>query len=48
MADGTSYPLTENYILPVAQAMGLVAHVPLLLFDDVYVPSEQHVCYTLA
>jgi hypothetical protein len=24
-SDGTSYPLTENYILPLAQAMGCVA-----------------------
>jgi len=46
-SDGTSYPLTENYTLPVTQAMGRVAHVPPLLFGDVYAPSERHVCYTL-
>jgi len=37
---GTSYPLTENYTLPVA-------HIPPLLYGDVNAPSERHVCYTL-
>jgi len=46
-SDGTSYPLTENYMLPVAQATGRVTHVPPLLFSDVYAQSERHVCYTL-
>jgi len=46
-SDGTSYPLTENYTLPVAQATGRVAKVPPLLCSDVYGPSEGHVCYTL-
>ena len=46
-SDGTSYPLTENYTLHLAQATGRVAHVPSLLFSDVYAPSERHVCYTL-
>jgi len=46
-SDGTSYTLTENYTLPVAQAMGRVAYVPRLLCGDVYASSERHVCYTL-
>jgi len=46
-SDGTSYPLTENWTLPVAQATGRVAHLPLVLLGDVYAPSERHVCYTL-
>jgi len=45
--DGTSYALTENYTLPVAQATGRVAYVPPLLCGDVYASSERHVCYTL-
>jgi len=45
--DGTSYTPTENYTLPVAHATGLIAHVPPLLLDDVYTPSEGHMCYTL-
>ena len=46
-SDGTSYTLTENHTLPVAQAMGHVAYVPPLLCGDVYASSERHVCYTL-
>ena len=46
-SDETLYPLTENYMLPVTQATCRVAHVPPLLFGDVYTPSERHVCYTL-
>jgi len=44
---GTSYTLTENCTLPVAQATGRVAYVPPLLCGDVYTSSERHVCYTL-
>jgi len=46
-SDGTSYALTENYTLPVAQATGRVAYVPPLPCGDVYASSERHVCYTL-
>jgi len=46
-SDGTSYALTENCTLPVAQATGRVAYVPPLLPGDVYASSERHVCYTL-
>ena len=46
-SDGTSYPLTEIYMLPVAQAPGRVAYLPPLLCGDVYASSEHHVCYTL-
>jgi len=46
-SDGTSYTLTENYTLPVAQATCRVAYVPPLLCGDVYASSERHVCYTL-
>jgi len=35
-SDGTSYPVTVNYTLPVAQATGSVAHMPPLVFGDVY------------
>jgi len=45
--NGTSYPLTENYPLPVALATGRVPYVPSLLWGDVYASSERHVCYTL-
>jgi len=46
-SDGTSYPLMENYTLPVAQATGRIAYVPPVLCGDVNGPSEGHVCYTL-
>jgi len=46
-SDGTSYPLRENYMLPVAQATGRIVYVPPLLCGDVYTSSEQHVCYTV-
>jgi len=46
-SDGTSYPLTKNDTLHVAQAMGPAAYVPPVLFGDIYAPSERHVCYTL-
>jgi len=45
-SDGTSYALTENYTLPVAQATGRVSYVPPLLCGDIYTSSERHVCYT--
>jgi len=35
-SDGTSYPLTENYTLPVAQVTRCIADIPPLLFGDVY------------
>jgi len=37
----------ENYKLHVTQATCRVAHVPPVLWGDVYAPSERHVCYTL-
>jgi len=37
-SDGTSYPLTENYTLPVA-------HIPPLLFGDVYA-HQNDTCVT--
>ena len=46
-SDGTSYPLTKNYTLPVAQATGRVPYLPPSLCGDVYASSERHVCYTL-
>ena len=46
-SDGTSYPLTVNYTLPVAQAMGHVAYLPPSPFGEVYAPSERRMCYTL-
>jgi len=46
-SDGTSYPLTETYTLPVAQVTCRVAHVPGFYFGDLYAPSGRHVCYTL-
>jgi len=46
-SDGTSYPLTENFTLPIAQGTGGVARVPPVLFVDVYASSERLVCYTL-
>jgi len=45
--DGTSYPLTENYTLTVAQGIRRVAYLPPLLCGDICAPSEGHVCYTL-
>jgi len=46
-SDGTSYPLTEHYMLPVAQATGRIAFVPPVLSGDVYALSERHISYTL-
>jgi len=34
-SDGTSYPLMENYTLPVAEATGRVAHIPPSLCGDI-------------
>jgi len=45
-SDGTAYPLTESYTLPVTQATGGIAYVPPLLCGDVNAPSEGHMCYT--
>jgi len=42
---GSLYPLTENYTLPVAQAMGRVALIPPLLFGDVYA-HQNDMCVT--
>jgi len=46
-SDETSYPLTENYRLPVSHVTGRIAYLPPLLCGDVYASSERHVCYTL-
>jgi len=49
-SDGTSYPLTEKYTLPVAQAMGRVAYVPPLLCARKVVTCTHHqndTCLTL-
>jgi len=46
-SDGTSYTVTRNYTLPVAQAMHRIAYVPRVLCGDIYAPSEGHLCYTL-
>jgi len=46
-SDGTSYPLTESYMLSVAEATGRIAHLPPLPCGDVYAPPERHVCCTL-
>jgi len=46
-SDGTSYALTGNYTLPVAQLTGRVAYVPSSVCGDVYTSSELHLCYTL-
>ena len=35
-SDGTSYPLTENSTLPVAQATGCSAYIPLSLISTMY------------
>jgi len=32
-SDGALYPLTEKYMLPVAQAMGLVAYISKMNFS---------------
>ena len=45
-SDGTSYPLTENYMLPVAQATGRVAYSPPLLCAR-YTHHQNDTCVTL-
>jgi len=44
--DATSYPLTENYTLPVAQATGRVAHV-LHYFVVTFTHHQKDTCVTL-
>jgi len=45
-SDGTSYPLTENYMLPLAQATGRVAYSPLLVCRW-YTHHQNDSCVTL-
>ena len=45
-SDGTSYPLTENYTLPVAQATGRVAYL-LLHFVVTFTHHQKDTCVTL-
>ena len=45
-SDGTSYPLTENYTLPVAQAMGRITCV-LLYFVVMFTHHQKDTCVTL-
>jgi len=45
-SDRTSYPLTENYTLPVAQATGRVAHV-LLYFVVTFTHDQKDTCVAL-
>ena len=45
-SDGTSYPLTENYTLPVAQATGRVAYL-LLYFVVTFTHHQKDTCVTL-
>jgi hypothetical protein len=45
-AGGTSYPLTENYTLPVAQATGRVAYLTPLLCAW-YTHYQNDMCVTL-
>jgi hypothetical protein len=45
-SDGTSYPLAENYTLPVAQAMVRVAYSPPLLRAR-YTHHQNDTCVTL-
>jgi hypothetical protein len=44
-SDGTSYPLLENYHLPVAQATGWVAYLPPLLYSW-YTHHQNDMCVT--
>lgn len=39
-SNGTWYPLTENYMLPIAKETGRVAHIHPVLCGDVCAPSE--------
>jgi len=45
-SDGTSYPLMENYTLPVAQVTGHVAYSPPLLCAR-YTHHQNDTCVTL-
>jgi len=45
-SDGTLYPLTENYKLPVAQATGRVAYI-LLYFVVTFTHHQKDTCVTL-
>jgi len=45
-SDGTSYPLTENHTLPVAQAKVCVAYV-LLYFVVTFTHHQKDTCVTL-
>ena len=45
-SDGTSYPLTENYTLPVAEATGRVAYV-LPYFVVTFRHDQKDTCVTL-
>jgi len=45
-SDGTSFPLTENYTLPVAQATGHVSYV-LLYFVLTFMHHENDTCVAL-
>jgi len=45
-SDGISYPLTENYTLPVAQATGRVAYV-LLYIVVIFMHHQKDTCVTL-
>jgi len=45
-SDATSYPLTENYTLPVAQATGRIAYV-LLYFVVMFTHHQKDTCVTL-
>jgi len=45
-SDGTSYPLTENYTLPVAQATGRIAYL-LLYFVVTFTHHQKDMCITL-
>ena len=46
-SDRTSYPLMQDFTVHFTQVTGRIAHIPPVLFHDVYAPSERHVCYTL-
>jgi len=45
-SDGTSYPLTKNYTLPIAQATSRVAHV-LHYFVVTFTHHQKDTCVTL-
>jgi len=45
-SDGTLYPLTENYTLPVAQATGRIAYVPLYIVVK-FTHHQKDTCVTL-